>query len=372
LKLELDASNSARQIQDLKNQIDVQDMKISDWQKTYANLLTTMRGGEVNALNIIEVAAIPSSPFSPNTQMNVMLAAVVGLVLSVGGIFLIEYFDDTVKGSADVLKATGLPVVGKIGPIGGKSYPEKLVALTKPESPQVEAFRTAAINLQPILRNGEPKCILIASASPREGKSVVTANLAVILAQAGIRVIAVDADLRKPKLHVLFGLPNEFGLRNALHQADQGVQKYLQPTKVENLRVLTSGASTNHTAALLDSSNLKLIIDELKSLADVILFDSPPSLVVADAGILASLVESVIVVADTGRTRLNDVQRAVEDFQQVTQNTKGVILNRLKESGRNYHYYHYYSDKKPGENSKVSGNHHGKKEPHINSAKVRS
>jgi polysaccharide biosynthesis transport protein len=297
--------------------------------------------------------------------MNVLLAAVIGLVLSVGGIFVIEYLDDTIKGSEDVIRATGLPVLGRIGRINGKDDLSKLIAIHQPDSPEVEAFRGISSNILPLLNNGGPKCLLIASPSPREGKSIITANIAVVLAQAGMRVILVDADLRKPKLHLLFGLPNKTGLRDALLSGDSDVKLYLQSTQVECLSVLTSGSSTDNPSIWLGSSKMKLIFEELKAAADVVLFDSPPFLIVADAGTLASMVDHVVLVVDAGNTRINEVRRVVEEFQQAHQNIKGVVINRAKEGGRKYHYYHYYYSDKPEKNPNKSNNHRDRIEEQI-------
>jgi non-specific protein-tyrosine kinase len=363
LKVELDAANSARLIQDLQNQVDIQETKISDWQQTYAELLASIHGGEVNALNIIEGATVPSTPFSPNTKMNVLLAAVVGLVLAVGGIFVIEYLDDTVKGADDIVKALDSPVLGKIGRIsGGIDYQSKLITLHQPELPEAEGFRVVTVNVLPFIKNGGPKSILMASPSPREGKSIIAANLAVVIAQTGLKVILVDADMRQPKMHLLFGLPNVFGLRDALVPPIYGGKQYLQSTPVDNLRIMTSGTSPNNPSMLLGSSNMKQLVDDLKTMADLILFDSPASQAVADAGILAAIVDGVVIVADSGHTQIGDIRRTVADIQQNHKNVKGFIINRLKEGSRRYHNYYYYSDQGSKRSEKKSGNHRNKQE----------
>ena len=227
LKAELDAANSARQIQDLQNQIDVQETKITDWQNIYADLLKTIQGGDVNALNVVEEATTPTIPFSPNTPMNVLLAAAVGLVLSIGGIFLIEYLDDTVRALDDTQSLVNLPTLAKIGYINGAKNGSKLVARENPLSPEADSFRMLRMNIQSVANWQTLKTILFTSAEPSVGKSVTISNLAIVMAQFGNRVILAEADFRKPTIHKLFGITNDIGLKDLLAQSELKVSNCL-------------------------------------------------------------------------------------------------------------------------------------------------
>jgi capsular polysaccharide biosynthesis protein len=215
LNQELDVAISARQIQDLENQINILNNKISNWQATYANLLLSVQGG-ANRLSLVEAAVIPSFPFSPNVSRNVMVAAVIGLALAVLGVTLIEYLEDTVKTPEEFTDLTGVPVLGTISDIDGKKYPEKLVTVKKPFAPVVESYRILRTNLQFAFIDRDFRTLTLTSQSPEEGKSVTLANLAVVFAQTGREVIVVDADLRRPVQHLIFGLNNRVGLTNAL------------------------------------------------------------------------------------------------------------------------------------------------------------
>lgn len=241
LNRELDAANSSRLIQDLENKINVQEGKISGWQSTYSQLLASLQGGNTNVLSIVEIASLPSRPISPNIPMNVMLASVVGLVLSIGGIFLIEYLDDTIKSPEDIERISGLPTLGTIAQIEGSEYEDKLIALRQPLSPTVEAYRVLRTNLQYSSPDRPLRTLMITSPNPAEGKSITLANLAVVIAQSGKRVIAVDTDLRRPVLHTIFGLPNRHGFSNALLGNVENVLHQLQETGIQNLRILTTG-----------------------------------------------------------------------------------------------------------------------------------
>jgi non-specific protein-tyrosine kinase len=145
---ELDAANSARQIQDLQNQVLILESKVSSWLATYSQLLLSYQGGDVNVLSVLEEATVPTFPFSPNVQNNVMVAAMIGFVLAVGGAFLMEYLDDTIKNPDDVSRVTNLPTLGTIPQIVGEEYSEKVIAITQPLSPIVESFRILRTNLQ--------------------------------------------------------------------------------------------------------------------------------------------------------------------------------------------------------------------------------
>ena len=265
LTTEMDSANSARQIQDLQDQISVQNTKISNWQNTYAELLKTIQGGDVNALSIIEEAAIPGAPFTPNTRMNVLLGAAIGLVLSVGGIFVIEYLDDTIQGFEDTQKLVNLPTLAKIGRINSNKDGNKLIVLESPSSPVVDSFRILRMNIQSI-SNWQPlRTILFTSAEPSVGKSVTISNLAIVMAQFGSRVILVEADLRKPDIHELFGITNEEGIKDLLAKSTLTVWSCLRETKIQNLKILTCGKDQIHFWEVLGSERMISVIKELNS-----------------------------------------------------------------------------------------------------------
>lgn len=344
LKQELDAANSARQIQDLQNQVSILDTKISDWQKTYSQLLVTLQGGDVNVLTVMEEAAVPTSPISPNTKLNVLLAAVIGLILAVVGVFVIEYLDDTVKNSDDIERAVGAGPLGTIGMIEGEGYADKLVVARHPMSPIVESFRVLRMNIQFSSVDKPTQTLMITSPNPLEGKSITTSNLAVVLAQSGLQVVVVDADLRRPVIHQVFELPNRQGLSNGALSANASIEEFIQPTKIENLRVLTSGPTLPNPAQFLSSGRMKDIIEELKAISDIVLFDSPPCLLVADSTILGTEVDGAILVVAAGRTRTSEARQAVEVLRRVRINLIGAVLNRqMAGPGQGSSYYGYYS-----------------------------
>jgi non-specific protein-tyrosine kinase len=344
LTQERDAASSARQIQDLQSQISILESKISGWQYTYTQYRISLQGGDVNALSVVEEASVNPWPISPNVRMNVLVAAAIGLVLAVGGVVLIEYLDDTVKTADDINRVSGMVTIGSIARIEGADYASKLVAAHKPLSPTAEAFRVLRTNLQFSSVDQPLKSVMLTSRGPSEGKSIVLANLAVVVAQSGLRVILVDTDLRRPVQHKTFGLPNRHGFSDAILSPKNDLKQHLQKTQVENLWLLSSGSLPPNPAELLASEKMKELIAVLEEQADLVLFDSPPGLVVTDAMVLGSRVSGVVVVADSGRTRTNDLRMVVDELKRVRVNLYGVVLNRIATSGRGYYHNYYYDD----------------------------
>ncbi len=197
--------------------------------------------------------------------------------------------------------------------------------------------------------------LMITSAGPGEGKSVTLANLAAVMAQSGLRVIAVDSDLRRPVLHKIFGVSNTEGLSGAILNPDTEPADYLQETGIENLWLLPSGPLPPNPAELLGSDRMSAVLAALKAESDLLLFDSPPTLVVTDAAVLAAHIEGgLMLVVDAGRSRRGMVKRAAEELRRVHANLLGVIVNRLsvRDGGQYYYQYYYYYSERYGKEQK--------------------
>jgi succinoglycan biosynthesis transport protein ExoP len=340
---ELNAATSARAIQQYQSNILALQQKLASYQSTYASLLQTEQGG-TNYISVVEPATTPTWPISPQVMSTVLLAAAIGLALALGGAFLIEFLDDTVKTPDDVTRVTKLPTLGAIARIDGKEYDEKLIPLQQPRSPTAEAYRALRTNIQFSSVDRPVRTLLVTSPNPIEGKSITLANLAVVVAQSGRSVILVDADLRRPTQHKIFGLSNHHGLSNTTLESSSSLSEHIQPTQVENLRIITSGPLPPNPADLLGSERMRAIIEELKSQADLVMFDSPPVLAVTDAAVLSTRVDGVLMVNHAGRTRCALARRAVEELRRVDANLLGVVLNQLSLRRGSYYYpqYDYY------------------------------
>ena len=241
------------------------------------------------------------------------------------------------------LDAPTLGIIARIVPIVQPA--DALIAANHPKSSIAEAYRVLRTNVQFAALDNPATSLLITSAGPQEGKTTTVANLGAVIAQTGKRTLLVDADLRRPSLHRLFEVPNRLGLTNLLLTDQPDIAGSVQKTKVANLDVLTSGPQPPNPAELLGSKRMDSIIELAKHQYDVVLYDSPPVLAVADASILASKIQEVILVTDSGRTRSEVGQRAKQSLDQTGAKFLGVVLNRLtlSRSGYGYYYYYYYS-----------------------------
>jgi len=294
-------------------------------------------------LTIFSPAGVPTTPVKPRTLLNTMLGLISGAVLGVSTAFLLEYLDDTIKTAEDVTNLLDLATLGNVMRIPGiKDLRDGLIALTRSRSPLVEAYRVLRTNLQFSLVGNPSATILITSSSPKEGKSTTLANLGVVMAQAGKRVILADTDLRRPTLHEVFQVPRELGLTDLLLEEDPDIEGFLRPTEVEGLSLLPSGPLPPNPSELLSSPRMGQVIEDLKESADIVLFDSPPVLAVTDATVLATRVGGVLLVIDAGTTRSDAGRQGKEALAQVGANILGAVLNRQKAGGRGYYYYYYY------------------------------
>lgn len=214
-----------------------------------------------------------------------------------------------------------------------------LITLTDPHSPVSEAYRTLRTNLEFASLTGELRTVVVTSPGPDEGKSTTLANLAVVMAQAGKRVILVDADLRRPSQHLLFGVSNDQGLMNMMMDETLLQSPPLVATEVEGLWLLLSGPQPPNPAELLSSEKLKSIIDALTDRADVVLFDAPPVVPVTDAAILATKVDGVLLVLQAGTTKRQHASLARERIEQVKARLIGSVLTNVDIDTRAQEYY---------------------------------
>jgi non-specific protein-tyrosine kinase len=211
------------------------------------------------------------------------------------------------------------------------------VTVTSPRSAAAEAYRLLRTNLEFVGLDKPIRTLLVTSAGPRDGKTTVVANLAVVLAEAGQRVIVVDADLRQPRLHEVFGSQRSPGFSNAL--LDESAELPLQAGPLPTLRLLSAGTPPPNPAELLASTRVSRLLDRLTSEADIVLLDSPPLAAVSDATILATKVDGVLLVVSARRTRRDLAQRAREQLKTAGARVVGAVLNNAavdKEMARYY------------------------------------
>ncbi len=333
---------SARQIADTQTQIAGLQNKLSTLQANYAALLANTQRGALNTISVIEPAALPTIPVGPNKPATILLAAAIGLLLAVGAAYLLEYLDDTMKNPDDVQKAVGLTTLGAVPEVTGVAAGNDLVVLAGGQSAATEAFRILRTNLQFAAVDRPVRTLVISSPAPREGKTLTSSNLGVAFAQAGQRVILVDADLHRPRLHRVFGLRNNVGLTSALLEPRPAIDGLLQETAVPGLQVLTSGPLPPNPAELLASRRMREFTEALAQAADIVIFDTPPITALADAAIVSSQVDGVLLVVSAGNTRREMARRALAALQRVNARVVGALINRMPVQGAGYYYYYYY------------------------------
>ncbi len=292
---------------------------------------------------VVESALEPRIPIRPRTLQNTALAAVVGLMLAAGVAFLIEYLDDTLKSPEQITALLELPVIGVLARLAPKELTHGPVAKREPRSPTTEAFRGLRTNLQFASVDRPLRRLLVTSVGPGEGKSTVVANLAVVMAQAGLRVAVIDGDLRRPMQHRLFDRPNRYGLSEALVQDSLHLNGALQPSDVHDLSVMGTGALPPNPAELLGSKKMTSMFALIAGQVDHVIVDSPPVSAVTDAVILASQMDGVILVVEAGKTRMGPALQVKEQLERVGAKLLGVVLNKVPIGRDGYYYSHYYA-----------------------------
>lgn len=216
-----------------------------------------------------------------------------------------------------------------------------LITFEQSKSPISEAYRTLRTNVQFTGVDSKTKKIMITSSGPREGKSTTVANLAVSISQSGKSVLVIDADMRNPTQHKLFGLSNAEGLSSSLVQ-DQGFLTYIRETAIPGVSVLAGGPIPPNPAELVGSKRMKSLIEEVSAQFDVVLIDTPPIIAVTDAAIIAQEVDGVILVLAAGEVNKDFAQRAKEQLDKVGAKILGAVLNKADMKTSEYYYYYYY------------------------------
>jgi succinoglycan biosynthesis transport protein ExoP len=299
-------------------------------------------GGEV-----IEPASLPSSPSSPNHRNDGVVGLMVGLIAGVGIAFIRDRLDDRFKGRTDVERTLQSPVLATIPRYSAKRHDgrSQLIVVTDPRGSASETYRGLRTNVQFLSGERGIKSLIVTSAAAGEGKSLTSVNLAVALAQTRARVILVSADLRRPTIESYFGLTNDRGLANWLSGEQESLLPLLREVDVPNLRVIPSGPVPPNPTELLASPRLQQLISMLEENADMVLFDSPPVLPVADTQIMATHTGGVILVIDSSKTHRSAGLRAKSEIERVGGRIIGPVLNSYDPESSPYYQdpsFNYY------------------------------
>ncbi len=328
--------------------------------QTQVNASKELESLKASNISVVDPAEIPNSPVSPNKTKTLMLALLFGLFGGVGLCFLLDYLDNTVKGPEEVEKLTGLSSLGVIPLLEesdsqgkgrqdskyGSQEDEKnrdieLINHYYPRLPISDDYRTIRTSILLSQTDSPPKTIVFTSSLPVEGKSTTLVNLAVAFAQLEKKVLVIDSDIRKPRLHRIFKVGNIGGLSGYL-AGKLELKDAVQKTLVKNVWLLPSGPVPPNPSELLNSEKMKESIEGVKKAFDIVLLDTPPVLVSIDAVILSTLVDTTVLVLKAGEVAKRPFLSAVEELKKANVKIMGVVFNGLKASQGKYFYRGYY------------------------------
>jgi capsular exopolysaccharide synthesis family protein len=318
--------------------------------------------GQMGQVRILDPALI-AGKVRPSKKMNLLVGVIIGLGLGIGYAFIREFLDNTVK-AVEHLERKGLTILGIIPDMlgvnpkkavkkiakpstGGVDFKRRLITYEDPKSPISESYRSLRTNISYASSSDHKiKSLLISSSQPGEGKSTTAANLAIAFAQLRKKTLIVDADLRKPVQHNVFGHPRGPGLSEFLIGIGDDLDSIIHPTKIENLSIMTAGGLPPNPSELLGSSAMSKLVDKLESEWDIVIFDSPPIVAVTDASMISSELDAIVLVVKAGQTERSAIDRALDTIRNVKAPIIGAILNGASQEslgGKYAYYYSYYN-----------------------------
>ncbi len=308
-------------------------------------------GMRTNNIRIVDRAEVPREPVSPRKARNLALGVIVGIIGALGLAFFLEYFDDTVRDPDDLERSCRIPFLGPVPKLKPKldgEHSRDLLALQEPKSIYAEAYRAVRTSLLFSSPDNPPRLMVVTSPGPQEGKSLTAINLAVTMALTGNRVLLVDADMRKPRLHKVFDLKNAFGLSNLIG-GESEVAAALQRTQVPGLMLMTSGPVPPNPSELLGSERMGKLLEMLRGKFDRVILDCTPLIAVTDATVLASRTDGVILVIKAGATGRKILRRGIKQLEDVQAKVIGAVLNQVDLRHSTYYYSRYYTSNYYGE-----------------------
>lgn len=297
----------------------------------------------------LDPALVPGTPVSPNLRFNVAAAAALSMLLGLGLVMLLVFMDRTIKTTADAQQATGAPVLGIIPMLDERELANNgesardLYVHQQPTSRVAECCRSIRTNIMFSAADRQIKTIVVSSANPREGKTTSVIYLGTTMAQSGQRVLLIDTDMRRPRLHVSMGVPRQTGLSNLI-VGDKDYDDVIRTTDIPNLFVLPCGPLPPNPAELLMTKRFEVVLEELTKRFDRIILDSPPLQVVTDAVVLSKQkqIDGVILVVHADKTEREDIKRSAKQVRDVGGTIFGVIVNAIEPDSRSGYYYSYY------------------------------
>jgi capsular exopolysaccharide synthesis family protein len=342
-----------------RHQIDFNKLKREqdNNQRLYDLVLARLKETELlghqanNNVSVLDRALVPHGPVKPNRKTVVIISIIVGLLGGIGLALFFEYMDNTIKTHDDIEKFLGTAFLGIVPAIREQGQENltkaeagrnrDLHSHRRPKSSAAECVRSIRTNLLFMTPDTQLRRLLITSAGPQEGKTTVATNIAITMAQSGSRTLLIDTDMRRPRIHRAFGLPNDAGMSNLI-MGQAKADDVIKETIVPNLWILPCGPVPPNPAELLHTQRFKQIAAELEAKFDRVIFDSPPVGAVADALILSGDVDGVVLVVKAGRTVREVALRTKQSLDDINARVFGVVMNDVDLERRGYGYYYYY------------------------------
>ena len=314
-----------------------------------------------NNVRVLDLALVPSAPVSPRLMVNLAVAVLISLVGGFGLGFLVEQLDSSVKNQEQLEREFGLTFLGVIPSMRDAKgamvrNPDRYV-LENPNSTVAECVRTVRTNLLFMAPERELRSMLVTSAGPREGKTSTVVNIGATMAYAGSKILLVDSDLRRPRLHKVFDMTNDRGLTNMILDSDVQIADMIQESGVDGMHIMCSGPLPPNPAELLQTKGFRRTLARLLETYDQVIFDSPPVVAVTDAQVLGMQLDGAVLVVRAGQTTRDMLAKAKRLLSDVNVQMLGAILNNLDVTRRGYgqYYYRYYRQNAAYAETEVTG-----------------
>ncbi|HXT41716.1 MAG TPA: polysaccharide biosynthesis tyrosine autokinase [Candidatus Angelobacter sp.] len=337
------------ELSQLRIQYDVLNRQADQSKLLYNVVLQRMKETDLTSkdkaqnMRVVDAAVVPMNPVKPRVVLTLFLGIIGGLGIAIGLAFFVNYLDDSIKSQDDIETYLRLQFLGYIPNIKTNSLLERdLQAHLRPQSNAAEGFRTlrAAVALSP--NSDKYRVLTVTSTIPSEGKSLVASNLAIVMAQTGLKTLLVDADLRRPSVHKVFRLQSPIGLSSYLMDKVKSVDEFIHTTEVPNLDVVCCGAVPSSPSELAGSKRMRQFLDEIRSRYDRVIFDCPPVSAVSDPLLIASLSDGAVFVAKFNKIRRDHARKTIQRIQDAGIHILGVVLNDIDFEGKDSYYYSYY------------------------------
>ncbi len=291
---------------------------------------------------IIDTAYVPTKPIKPNKKLSLAIGGTLGIFLGLLIVFVVEYADRTLKEEEEVERISdGIPIIGRIPQLDLREKENEIFMSRDPTSPSSEAIKIAVTN---VLYSSTEKIkkILVTSPTPGDGKTLICANMAQAFAQNGEKTLIVDLDMRRPRLEKAFGISEraKVGVTNYI-ASDVNVEEILVHVS-DNLDILPVGPIPPNPTAILTSKKMKILVEKLEDRYDRMLFDTPPALAAADAGIISHMADGVVLVVKMGKTARDSLKLALSNLLKGKSKVLGLLLNGISSKNSSYYYYYYY------------------------------